>query len=126
MDFLLLEFNHGAPVAVVDYKHCAKTDPLDGLHDSAIQALSGLYDDRGENLPFFVSRYWPDIWAFKVLPINDAAKRWLPSDAWTAMTEQQWVIGLYKLREHVLGIRDQKYIERLNSVMPPDEDLEVA
>lgn len=125
LDFLLLEFNHGVPVAVVDYKHHAKTDPLADLHESAIQALSGLYDERGENLPFFVTRYWPGTWAFKALPMNDRARRWLRGDVWVSMTEKQWVTGLYKMRKDALDIRDQQYIRRLNDQMPPDEQ-EVA
>jgi hypothetical protein len=122
LDFMLLEFNHGVPVAVVDYKHHAKTEPLDGLDGNAVKALGGLYDERGENLPFFVTRYWPDSWAFKVLPMNDRACTWLTQGSWIGMTEQQWVTGLYKMRKLALGIRDIKYIERLNTSMPPVEE----
>jgi hypothetical protein len=126
MDFLLLEFNHGVPVAVVDYKHFAKVDPLADLHDSAIKALSGLYDERGENLPFFVARYWPTTWAFKALAINERARQWLPRGEWVPMTEKQWVTGLYRIRKSALDIRDQRYIALLNDLMPPSEDAEAA
>lgn len=126
MDFLLLEFNHGIPVAVVDYKHFHKTDPLEDLHDSAITALSGLYDERGENLPFFVARYWPESWAFKALGMNDRARQWLPRDEWVAMTEKQWVTGLYRMRKNALDVRDRRYIEQLNDLMPPPERQAVA
>jgi hypothetical protein len=120
MDFLLLEFNHGVPVAVVDYKHFSKADPLADLHDSAIAALSGLYDERGENLPFFVARYWPESWAFKALAMNDRARSWLRNE-WVAMTEKQWVTGLYRMRKAALDLRDQRYIAQLNDFMPPAE-----
>jgi hypothetical protein len=121
LDFMLLEFNHGVPVAVVDYKHQAKADPLEGLRDDAVQALSGLYDERGDNLPFFVARYWPDTWAFKSLAMNARAREWLPQGEWVPMSEQQWVKGLYKMRKAALDVRDIKYIERLNTVQPPSE-----
>ena len=121
MDFLLLEFNHGVPVAVVDYKHFAKVDPLADLHDSAIMALSGLYDDHGMNLPFFVARYWPESWAFKALGMNERARQWLPRDEWVSMTEKQWVTGLYRMRKDILDVRDRRYIDRLNNLMPPLE-----
>jgi hypothetical protein len=125
LDFVLLEFNHGVPVAVVDYKHCAKANPLEGLNEWAIKAMSELYNKHGENLPFFVARYWPGSWAFRVLPMNEPARRWLP-DEWTAMTEQQWVTGLHRLRKLVLSVGDEKQIARLKQELPPREDVEHA
>lgn len=123
LDFMLLEFNHGVPVAVVDYKHHAKADPLVDLHENAVQALSSLYDERGENLPFFVARYWPGTWAFKALGMNGRARSWLPPGRWTAMTEQQWVTGLYRMRKSALDARDQAYISRLHTELPPSEEV---
>jgi hypothetical protein len=123
LDFMLLEFNHGVPVAVVDYKHHAKADPLEGLHENAVKALSGLYDEAGAQLPFFVTRYWPQTWAFKALPMNDRAAAWLPAKQWTPMSEQQWVTGLYKMRKNALDLRDQEYISRLNTMPPPGEEV---
>lgn len=120
LDFVLLEFNHGVPVAVVDYKHCAKANPLEGLNEWAIKAMSELYNRHGENLPFFVARYWPDSWAFKVLPMNEPARKLL-SDEWTSMTEQQWVTGLHRIRKRVLSVGDEKQIARLRQEMPPPE-----
>lgn len=120
LDFVLLEFNHGVPVAVVDYKHCAKANPLEGLNEWAIKAMSALYNELGENLPFFVARYWPGPWAFSVLPMNEPARKWLPGD-WTPMTEQQWVTGLHRLRKLVLSAGDQRQIARLKQEMPPAE-----
>lgn len=125
LDFVLLEFNHGIPVAVVDYKHCAKANPLEDLNEWAVKAMSALFNERGENLPFFVARYWPETWAFKVLAMNDAARAVLPG-RWTPMTERQWVTGLHRLRRRALTIGDRKQIARLNEQMPPAEDSELA
>lgn len=121
LDFVLLEFNHGVPVAVVDYKHCAKADPLEGLNEWAVKAMSALYNEDGENLPFFVARYWPDTWSFKVLAMNDAARKWLPG-TWVPMTEQQWVNGLHRLRRLTLTLGDQRQIARLSQELPPSEE----
>ena len=125
LDFVLLEFNHGVPVAVVDYKHCAKANPLEGLNEWAIKAMSSLYNEHGENLPFFVARYWPGSWAFAVLPMNEPSRKWLRDD-WTPMTEQQWVTGLHRLRKLVLSAGDQKQIARLKREMPPGEECSPA
>lgn len=152
LDFMLLEYNHGAPVAVVDYKHHEKQKPLDGMDDNAIKAMSNLFDervvdlardalealdnrdseaargyikviaDRGQNLPFFVARYWPGIWAFKVLAMNEPAKRWLRGGDWVPMSELTWVTGLYRMRQIAIDIRDKRYLDRLNTVMPPAEE----
>jgi hypothetical protein len=121
LDFVLLEFNHGSPAAVVDYKHYAKENPLEGLNEWAIKAMSALYNERGENLPFFVARYWPDRWAFEVLAMNGTARGWL-GEAWTPMTEQQWVSGLHRLRNLALTLGDKKQISRLNQEMPPADE----
>jgi hypothetical protein len=118
LDFVLLEFNHGAPVAVVDYKHCAKVNPLDDLNEWAIAAMAALYNERGEHLPFFVARYWPDTWAFKVLAMNDPAREWL-RESWVPMTEQAWVTLLHRIRSEALTLGDQKQIARLNRKLPP-------
>ena len=122
LDFVLLEFNHGVPVAVVDYKHCAKANPLEGLNEWAIKAMSELYNRHGENLPFFVARYWPGSWAFKVLPMNDPARELLP-DEWISMTEQRWVTGLHHIRKQTLSVGDERQIARLKQEMPPAEAL---
>jgi hypothetical protein len=120
LDFVLLEFNHGVPVAVVDYKHCAKANPLEGLNEWAIKSMSELYNKHGENLPFFVARYWPGTWAFMVRPMNDPARKLVP-DEWRPMTEQQWVTGLHRIRKRVLTAGDERQIARLKQEMPPAE-----
>lgn len=130
LDFLMCEYNHGVPVAIVDYKfHAAE---ITQTSVRTYETLSGFYDVDHNQVPFFIARYWPDAWAFKVKPINEAASafftRTMPdlaasSSEWMSMTEQQFVQLLYRLRKDALDIRDQRYVERLNQVMPPPEAI---
>ena len=122
-DFLLIEYNHGTPVAVVDYKHHSANLKLS--NDRNYEALGGLYDVDGNQLPLFIARYWPETWAFKVLGHNDRGRFVLQSTAWQSFSEQQYVRMLYRLRKDTLDRRDQAYIERLNTIPPPRE-AEVA
>lgn len=118
LDFLMCEFNHGVPVAVVDYKwHGAD---IDRVNAHTYRALSSFYNARYERLPCFIARYWPDTWAFSVLAINDPARKWLRDNGWVPMSEQQWVLLLYRMRKDALTAGDKAYISRLNKVRPPE------
>jgi hypothetical protein len=126
LDFLLCEYNHGAPVAIVDYKHSAAD--LSRTNQRTYETLGRLYDEHGQQIPFFIARYWPDTWAFKVHPENDAAHAWMQrvlseaaTTTWVDMTEQEYVSALYWLRKDALTAGDRKYIERLNTAGPPAE-----
>jgi hypothetical protein len=132
LDFLLCEFNHGIPVVIVDYKFW--NADLTKTNDSTYQTLGEFYDKHGHQLPFIIARYWPDTWAFKVLPVNSAAQDWYydrydaSHDAggdWLALSEREYVESLYALRGDALTQGDQEYIKRLNTTPPPPES-EVA
>lgn len=129
LDYLMAEFNHGVPVAIVDYKfHGAD---LARTSAKTHETLSGFYDENGQQVPFMVARYWPGLWAFKVRPVNDAAYAFFDRvkpgllavhGEWVPMTEYQFVWLLYRLRKDALDIRDQRYLDRLNREMPPAEE----
>lgn len=129
LDYLMAEFNHGVPVAIVDYKfHGAD---LARTSAKTHETLSGFYDESGNQVPFFVARYWPDVWAFKVRPVNKAATGFFDRvkpelltryGEWVPLTEYQFVWLLYRLRKDALDIRDKQYLDRLNTTMPPVED----
>lgn len=128
LDFLMCEFNHAVPVAIVDYKYWA-ADP-EKTNERTYETLGGFYNKHGDQLPFIVARYWPDTWAFKVLPVNSAAQGWFldrfdtshsAGGDWLALTEREYVEALYVLRGDVLTAGDQRYIERLNTIRPPLE-----
>jgi hypothetical protein len=128
LDFLMAEFNHGVPVAIVDYKWFGAD--LKRTNERTFEVLGGFYNLHGDQIPFIVARYWPDTWAFKVLPVNAAAQGWyldrhdVSHDAtggWLALSEREYVESLYALRGDVLTRGDRRYIERLNTTPPPPE-----
>lgn len=128
LDFLMCEFNHAVPVALVDYKYFAAE--LGKTNERTYETLSGFYNKHGDQLPFVVARYWPDTWAFKVLPVNAAAQQWFyerfdvshdDGHDWLALSEKDYVEALYALRGDALTAGDRRYIERLNTVRPPTE-----
>jgi hypothetical protein len=112
LDFLLVEYVLGLPVAIVEYKHCA-AGPVDLDHPTYL-ALRNLAD-RPPALPFVIARYWPDTWAFRVTAVNDVAAGHFgasPCD----LSEHDWVLALHDLRAmtaHAAVLRN------LNQLMPP-------
>lgn len=120
LDYLLAEYNHGVTVGIVDYKH--HTADLSRTNERTYQALSDLYDRDGNQHPFFVARYWPDMWAFRVKGFNDRARAHLCGDDWMPFSEQQYVRMLYRLRKDALDRRDLAYIAQLNNIPPPREE----
>jgi hypothetical protein len=129
MDFLLNEYNYGIPVAIVDYKHHLAN--LGNTNSASYKAVSHLYNEQHEQIPFFIARYWPENWAFKLFAVNDSACNWWityqPHFArvqWRPLTEQQYVKALYRLRKDALNAGDERYITRLNDTLPPDESQE--
>ncbi len=92
IDFLMVEYDKGEPVAVVEYKH-ENAPPQSPSHPS-YRALVKLADRAG--LPMLFVRYAADFSWFRVTPLNDCAMAILP--ARLTMTEQEWVTLLYRLR----------------------------
>lgn len=126
LDFMLCEYNHGVSVALVEYKH--HLADLGKSNGSNYSALSELYLKDGRQVPLFVTRYWPGIWAFRTKAYNEAARKWVVdtgvgwgSDEWRDQTERQFVTMLYRLRYDALRLGDMKTIERLNDIKPPTE-----
>lgn len=129
LDFTLVEYNYGNPVAVVDYKEHSKPDPFKGVHVNSLRAMASLYNERGDNLPFFICRYWPDdpkhgtAWAYEAYPMNKPARELLRnSEAWTPMTERQWVEGLLRIRRTAVSKWDQGRRITLCEVLPPEAE----
>jgi hypothetical protein len=113
LDFLVIEYNIGIPVALIEYKHArAKTPKLD---DANYRAISWLADKAG--LPFAIAFYWPGIWAFRITPVNEIARRhWKPSEN---MTEREFVMRLYMLRHLAV---EREVLNGLQQQKPPDSD----
>jgi hypothetical protein len=92
LDLVLVEYHLARPVAIVEYKHHRGTVDLGSPN---YRALRDLADRAG--LPFIVAFYWPDVWAFRVQPMNEAAlQHFAPGGE--LFTERQFVERLYRLR----------------------------
>jgi len=117
IDFLMIEFHVGKPIAIVDYKRY--TGSIKNLNQKSINAISTLANNS--NIPFFVVFYWDDIWAFQITAINNIAKNILQQhkiDKNKILTEQQYVSFLYKLRNIKLTKEEEKLIKFLNNTLP--------
>jgi hypothetical protein len=92
LDLVLVEYHLARPVALVEYKH--HTARLEFGHAN-YRALRDLADRAG--LPFVITLYWPSVWAFRVIPMNDAALRHFAAGG-ELFTEREFVTRLYRLR----------------------------
>lgn len=92
LDFLVLNYDTGKAVAVVEYKqeHAA----VQHSSHPSYQAIIGLGNDAG--LAVFAVRYAADYSWYRVTPLNAKAREWVPEK--TEMIEEVWVDLLYKIR----------------------------
>ncbi|MGB0844705.1 MAG: hypothetical protein ACPGVN_08200 [Alphaproteobacteria bacterium] len=110
LDFLVVEYNLGKPVALIEYKHFKAQKP--NFKHATYRALRELGDISG--LPFMVAFYWPESWSFCVSPQNQIARDWFGE--WEPLTEYDYVNRLYEMRQLVL---DTNIKGKLLRVMPP-------
>ena len=92
LDFLMLEYDQGKAVALVEYKH-ERAAPQYPTHPS-YRAMADLGNRAG--IPVFGVRYADDWSWWRVTPLNDLARRWVSQQA--RMTEEQWITLLYQIR----------------------------
>lgn len=92
LDFLFLEYDKGKAVALVEYKH-ENAEPQKAAHPT-YQALIDL--GTRASVPVFACRYADDFSWFKIVPLNEFAKGWLPERQ--TMNEAEWVSFLYLIR----------------------------
>lgn len=112
LDFVMLEYNHGKPCALVEYKHFNAKPP--NVSHATYRALVALADGySGGPLPCFIATYNPDGWTFRVLPLNAAARKHFNHCLNKVLTEQRFVRGLHLLRKAVLSAEDEGAIAAL-------------
>lgn len=100
LDFLMVEYNVGLPVGLIEYKHYkARMPRFDHATYRALSDLASNYKETG--LPFLVAFYWPEVWAFRVHPVNDVAKRHFREGE--EFSEYDFVRRLYRLRRLTLS-----------------------
>lgn len=113
LDFVMMEYNHGKPCALVEYKHKNARQP-DPSH-ATYKALVDLADNYAPGpLPCFIATYDRETWSFTVLPLNQRAKDYYAKFIGKTMTEQQFVKSLHLLRKAVLSREDEVAIAALN------------
>lgn len=91
-DFLMLEYVKGEPSAIVEYKN--EFAPVQYPTNPQYQALKKL-GDKAE-IPVLACRYSDDFQRYKIVPLNDCAKNFLPERE--ELDEISWVKLLYKIR----------------------------
>lgn len=92
LDFVMIEFNHGQAVALIEYKAFGARIPRSD-HPS-ITAITGLADKAG--IPFLIVFYDSIQWWFRVHPMNGAGLKLYR--AGQTMSEREYVASLYRMR----------------------------
>ena len=114
LDFVVAEYNHGKPVALVEYKHKSARPPDVGHPTYA--ALVALADGYvGGAIPCMIVTYCPENWWFEVLPLNERAREhYQHVSQGERLTEQRFVTSLYLLRKRSLSDSDRAAIASLS------------
>jgi hypothetical protein len=111
LDFVMVEYHMAKPVGLIEYKHYKAQMP--DFNHATYRALGDLANRS--NLPFMLAFYWPDIWAFRVHPLNQLAARYFNKGE--VLTERDFVATLYRIRNWSVG----DLYEKLNDILPGDE-----
>lgn len=92
-DLDFIEFDGGQPAALVEMKWQHERDS-----SAPVMATLEALADRAR-LPLFVARHAEDFATFEVTPVNALARRFLAGR--TILTEREWVVLLYRVRNRV-------------------------
>ena len=111
IDFLVVEYNLGAPVAVVEYKHIAAVTP--NIQHPTYRALTALAD--ASSIPFFIAVYGKDPWWFTITPVNTHAQALF--DFGEVLSEYDYVRKLYMMRSIAIS---EGVLSRLSRYEPRD------
>jgi len=113
LDFVMMEFNHGKPCAIIEYKHknAKQVDPKHATY-KALRDLADNYWPRP--LPCLVARYDPETWNFLITPLNEAARKYYSHCIGEVISEKRFVKSLHLMRKKSLSQEDIEAIERLN------------
>lgn len=103
LDFLVVEYNLGLPVALIEYKHKQARMP-DPQH-ATYRALMHLADNYADGpLPFMLVFYDPSVWSFRVYPLNHVSRVFYGQASefdgtCIHLTERRYVKSLYHMRK---------------------------
>lgn len=110
LDFLMVEYNVGRPVAIVEYKHQGAAMP--SLVHPTYRALSVLADIA--KIPFMIAFYHNEDWWFQIIPVNEDARKIYTH--MQSMTETEFVRSLYDMRKRVI---EEHVLKNLKDIRPP-------
>lgn len=114
LDFVVIEYNLGAPVALVEYKHLAAFEP--NLKHPTYMAHRTLANNS--RIPYMIVFYGKDPWWFRIIPANEfAADFFTPNQI---MTEYEYVTKLYLIRSIAV---DEVVMRKLCRELPPEANL---
>lgn len=114
LDFILIEYNRALPVAVVDYKrNSGQSINLDHPSYKAIAVLAG-------DLPFYIAFYDDKQWWFRIVPMNDAARRWFKDNQ--ILTEYEYVVRMFQMR---MMVAEQPILVKCNT-RKPTQPMKIA
>lgn len=119
LDFVMAEYNHGKPVAIIEYKE--RHAGMPNLTHATYLALKNLADGRSTPIPFIVAFYDPVDWWFRIVPVNEYARKSCKEIAGIAISEARFVRGLYRWRKKVLTDQDERILTSLSAVVPSTE-----
>lgn len=112
IDFMLIEYDHEEPKALVEYKN-EHAQPINVSKSPSILAMTNLAN-RAE-IPAFLVRYADDFSWWKVLALNDRAALYL-TDNLQIMDEAEWVSILYAVRGKQISEAERNRIYALPPV----------
>lgn len=102
VDWIFIEYDNKRPIAIVEYKDFRATIDLKEANYAATADLANNYRPKNGvvGLPYLISRYWSDMWAFQVKPLNANAAEWFQSNE--MLSERKYVTRLYAMRRRVV------------------------
>jgi|SRR5579875_3254997 len=113
IDFLMVEYNHAEPVALIEYKF--EFERIPDLSHPSYRAIGKLADCS--DIPFAVVSVFRDPWRFVVYPVNHLAKQ-----KWTTgkeLSEREYVRSLYELRNHLSEEAECEILNKLSDEKSP-------
>jgi hypothetical protein len=112
LDFVLLEFNWGKPVAIIEYKEKrARRADTQSWSFLALKELADGYRRRG--LPFLLVRYCKEAWWFEVTPLNEAAFEYYGEGKSHRVSQREFVRGLMRMRRDKIKAKDEQFLSSL-------------
>lgn len=102
LGFLVLEYDHGKPIALINYEKYEK--PISSDYTKSIKVIQNLGNSLTPKIPVFDVRYsyvkdLDIIDKFKITPINDIAKTKIAHiEDYVILTEEDFIYFLYSLR----------------------------